>query len=235
MIRTLHSRNQHMHCHFRVAGVTSACCVLAPSMLWRGWRWLDVCFIKPASSVANVVQSWGECHFCWCNYRSEWYSILDRFHIKVPKTCICKWETEPEGKSSRLQAYPISHLGDLRIIQYHTIILVIGSLTKMCESWLTSWIRWREVPQDWKGRTTISVYKGKGDAVECSKYRGVRLLEHGIKVYEDVLKKTQKAGWNVTISLSFTKACPLLGQYLIWNNYKKSLMERKGLSHFLYI
>jgi len=32
-----------------------------------------------------------------------------------------------------------------------------------------------------------SIYKGKGDAMACGKYRGVRLLEHGMKVYEYVL------------------------------------------------
>ena len=47
-----------------------------------------------------------------------------------------------------------------------------------------------EIPNDWKGSFTIPIYKGKGDdAMECGNYRGVRLLDHGMKVYEYVLEK----------------------------------------------
>lgn len=31
------------------------------------------------------------------------------------------------------------------------------------------------LPEDWRCSTTIPIYKGKGDAMECRKYRGVRL------------------------------------------------------------
>lgn len=45
-----------------------------------------------------------------------------------------------------------------------------------------------EIPEDWKGSYTVPIYKGKGDALQCGKYRGVRLLEHGMKVYEKILE-----------------------------------------------
>ncbi len=38
------------------------------------------------------------------------------------------------------------------------------------------------IPEDWKGSHTIPIYKGKGYALQCRKYRGVRLLEHSMKV-----------------------------------------------------
>lgn len=46
-----------------------------------------------------------------------------------------------------------------------------------------------EIPKDWKGSYTIPIFKGKGDALKCGNYRGIRLLEHGMKVYEKVLEK----------------------------------------------
>ena len=46
-----------------------------------------------------------------------------------------------------------------------------------------------KVPGDWSSSTTIPIYKGKGDAMDCGKYRGVRLLEHGMKIYERVLER----------------------------------------------
>ena len=44
------------------------------------------------------------------------------------------------------------------------------------------------MPANWKDSTTIALYKGKGDALDCTRYRGLRLLEHGFKTYEKVLE-----------------------------------------------
>jgi len=32
----------------------------------------------------------------------------------------------------------------------------------------------------------LPVYKGKGDLVECGSYRGIKLLEHAMKVVERI-------------------------------------------------
>ena len=45
-----------------------------------------------------------------------------------------------------------------------------------------------EIPEEWKDSETVPIYKGKGDALECGKYRGIRLLEHGMKLFERVLE-----------------------------------------------
>jgi hypothetical protein len=45
------------------------------------------------------------------------------------------------------------------------------------------------IPQDWKESVLIPLYKGKGDVRECGSYRGVKLLEHGLKVLERILDK----------------------------------------------
>ena len=42
-------------------------------------------------------------------------------------------------------------------------------------------------PMQWSDSITIPLYKGKGDALECGKYRGLRLLDHGMKIYERIL------------------------------------------------
>src|SRR5437867_9795812 len=44
------------------------------------------------------------------------------------------------------------------------------------------------VPEDWKRSWMINVYKGKGNALECSSYRGIKLLDHALKVLERVLE-----------------------------------------------
>ena len=35
----------------------------------------------------------------------------------------------------------------------------------------------------------VPIYKGKGDVLECSSSRGIKLLEHGMKVAERVLER----------------------------------------------
>ena len=43
------------------------------------------------------------------------------------------------------------------------------------------------IPADWTRSWMLSIYKGKGDAMECGSYRGIKLLEHAMKVLERVL------------------------------------------------
>ena len=40
----------------------------------------------------------------------------------------------------------------------------------------------RRIPLEWVDSYTVPIYKAKGDALSCSKYRGMRLLEHGMKL-----------------------------------------------------
>lgn len=42
-------------------------------------------------------------------------------------------------------------------------------------------------PTEWRVSYTIPLYKGKGDPLKCNSYRGLRLLEHGMKLWEKVL------------------------------------------------
>ena len=49
-----------------------------------------------------------------------------------------------------------------------------------------------EIPNDWNKSYLINVYnnvyKDKGDALECGSYRGIKLLEHAMKVFERVVE-----------------------------------------------
>ena len=45
------------------------------------------------------------------------------------------------------------------------------------------------VPEDWERSWIVSVYKGKGDALECGSYRGIKLLDQVMKVMERVIEK----------------------------------------------
>jgi len=40
------------------------------------------------------------------------------------------------------------------------------------------------IPEDWKSSVVLPIYKGKGDPMECGSYRGIKLVEHAMKVVE---------------------------------------------------
>ncbi|VDP43058.1 unnamed protein product [Heligmosomoides polygyrus] len=41
-----------------------------------------------------------------------------------------------------------------------------------------------KMPDDWRNSTIVSIFKQKGDASECSNYRGIKLISHTMKIYE---------------------------------------------------
>ena len=45
-----------------------------------------------------------------------------------------------------------------------------------------------DMPHDWRMGTVVPIYK-KGSIMDCVSYRGVKLLEHGMKVVERLLEK----------------------------------------------
>jgi hypothetical protein len=40
------------------------------------------------------------------------------------------------------------------------------------------------IPDEWRCSVLVPLYKGKGDVRDCGAYRGVKLLEHAMKVVE---------------------------------------------------
>ena len=49
------------------------------------------------------------------------------------------------------------------------------------------------MPEDWKTSVMVPIYKGKGNATNYSAYRGVKLLEYGMKIVERILEKRIRA------------------------------------------
>ena len=44
------------------------------------------------------------------------------------------------------------------------------------------------VPEDWKSSVVLPIYKGKVEPMECVSYRGIKLLEHAMKVVEKIFE-----------------------------------------------
>ena len=67
--------------------------------------------------------------------------------------------------------------------------------------WLTDLfnavVRDGRIPDDWRRSWMVTVYKGKGDALECGSYRGIKLLEQAMKVLERVIERRVREKVNI--------------------------------------
>ena len=89
------------------------------------------------------------------------------------------------------------------------------------------------VPEEWMESLTVAIFKGKGDPLECCKHRGLRLLEHSMKVFEKILDRRLR---NVTQIMDGQcgfmpgKACAD-AIFVLRRMQEKYLEKRKKLYH----
>ena len=73
---------------------------------------------------------------------------------------------------------------------------IIKAAGEQAVDWLTSIcnriVKEEAIPESWQMSELVpiqNVYKGKGDVLECSSSRSIKLLEHGMKVAERVVER----------------------------------------------
>ena len=59
-------------------------------------------------------------------------------------------------------------------------------MTELCNTV----VRDGKIPKDWIRSWLVNVYKGKGDALACGSYRGMKLVEHAIRVRVRVIERS---------------------------------------------
>ena len=70
---------------------------------------------------------------------------------------------------------------------------IIGELTRV----ISGKVDEGEIPEEWKNSVNVPSHKENGDVLECGKYRGIRLFEHGMKLFEKVLEKRLRKSMKV--------------------------------------
>ena len=65
----------------------------------------------------------------------------------------------------------------------------IDVMMKLCQRVLDG----KGMPEDWKTSVIMSIYKRKRDVTNCNAYKGMKLLEHGMKIVERLLEKRIRA------------------------------------------
>jgi len=92
------------------------------------------------------------------------------------------------------------------------------------------------VSVDWKRSWMVNVYKGKGNALECSSYRGIKLLEHVLKVLERVIEaRIRKIVKIDELQFGFSPGkAPQMQSLLYVRSKKSSLGNRRSCGSLLW-
>ena len=53
------------------------------------------------------------------------------------------------------------------------------------------------IPEEWRTSTITHIYKHKGDPLECSNFRGIKLLSHTFKLWERVVESRLRKMVNI--------------------------------------
>ena len=68
-------------------------------------------------------------------------------------------------------------------------ILASGDIgTKVIADIANGLLEGRGIPEDWKHSLLVLLYKGKDDVRDCGAYRGVKLLEHDMKIVKRIFE-----------------------------------------------
>ena len=87
-------------------------------------------------------------------------------------------ESTKKGKAAGCSGLPIDlikHLGESGVDMMHEIPKRVWEEEQM--------------PEEWKKGEIVPIYKQKGDPLECGNFRGIKLLEHGMKMFEKIVER----------------------------------------------
>ena len=117
------------------------------------------------------------------NVENDWDGLIDASVVEGP---IRRFEREEIkealndlrcGKAGGVSGIVAEHL--------QASPIAIDVLTQIGNNMLNG----DSMPVEWRSSVLVPLYKGKGDVRECGSYRGVKLLEHGMKVIERVIER----------------------------------------------
>lgn len=122
------------------------------------------------------------------NVENTWDGIVEAAAVEGPVLSITREEVKAAlkdlkyGKAGGVSGVLAEHIrgsGDVGV----------EVITRICNEVLDG----KKMPEDWLSSVLVPLYKGKGDVRECGSYRGVKLLEHAMKVLERVVEKRLRA------------------------------------------
>ena len=139
---------------------------------------------KLVTGEENLKKQWKKYMEKLLNEENEWDGCVEADSIEGPIQAITYEEVEKAMRKMKLgkAAGPTGVMADhLKAGQE----VVIEQLTDICNQVMVE----GRIPDDWRKSTMTTLYKGKGDPLSCGAYRGIKLLELGLKVFDRIMDR----------------------------------------------
>jgi len=97
---------------------------------------------------------------------------------------------------------------------------------------------WREekIPSDWENSEIVPIYKQKGDPLECGNYRGIKLLEHLLKIMERVLDQRLRAVVDIDeMQYGFRKGRGTTDAIFVVKQLQEKYLEKQRDLYFAFV
>ena len=92
------------------------------------------------------------------------------------------------------------------------------------------------IPQDWKSSVVLPIYKGKGDPMECGSYRGIKLLEHAMKVAEKIFEHRIRQQINIDdVQFGFMKGNGTTDAIFMSRQMQENFRAKDRNLHFSFV
>ena len=93
-----------------------------------------------------------------------------------------------------------------------------------------------KIPSEWDLSYIINCYKGKGDSMACGNYRGLKLLDQGLKVVERVIESILRTHVNIdSMQFGFMPGRGTSDPIFILRQLHEKYSEKKKDLYFLFI
>jgi len=107
-------------------------------------------------------------------------------------------------------------------------------------AWLTDFFniifKTAKMPQEWRHSTIIPLYKNKGDAQHCNNYRGIKLLSHTMKLWEQVIEGSLRATIEISENqFSFRSGRSIIEAIPLVRGLMECYRDRKRDLHLVFI
>ena len=118
------------------------------------------------------------------NEENAWDHKVDAAMVERPVVKVSRKEVRKAiRKMKQEKAAGLSEITTVMIVAGGRIAEEV--MLQLCQRVLTG----KGIPDKWKTSVVVPIFKGKGDVMKCGSYKGVKLLEHGMKIFERVLER----------------------------------------------
>ena len=154
----------------------------------EGGKWIKGRDERIGFSQEDRCKIWKEHMEKIMNEENAWDHKVDAAMVEGPVKKVSRKEVrEAIRKMKQGKAAGLSEVTTEMIVAGGRIAEEV--MLQLCQRVLDG----KGIPNEWKTSVVVPIFKGKGDVMNCGSYRGVKLLEQGMKIIERVLERRIRA------------------------------------------